>query len=403
MFAVMGHIRRILIGTASLAAALPLLLLTRSTALHALALLVGVALYAGGRALADVAQVRKLRALRALLTQSRWSAGVDQGGRDPLESVMAACDQLFDRLADYHAERTATFDLLTRMLACRDRADLSRVLKRSLRKVFAQDSGAVYLPAAHGEPYEPALSWGSATDTAAATSLCFTIAIDEERHGLLSLQPHASSLDGDGQLLENKRLLAEIVARQIGLALTSVALRARLHTLSVRDGLTGLHNRRYFDEAGARELEVARRRQVPLSLVLLDVDHFKRFNDTHGHRAGDAALREVAQVLQATTRASDVLCRYGGEEFVLVMTGASAEQARMRVEAVLAAARVRPFSHEGVSLGPLTLSAGVAECLPGAADLASLVEAADRALYEAKRAGRDRACIAGDASLARAA
>ncbi|ROH93562.1 GGDEF domain-containing protein [Stagnimonas aquatica] len=164
----------------------------------------------------------------------------------------------------------------------------------------------------------------------------------------------------------------------------------RLRELSERDGLTGLHNRRVFFAQAERVLGQARRDQRFLALLLFDVDHFKRYNDSHGHLAGDIALRAVAQVLAAAAqRPMDVCARLGGEEFVLLLFDvqpASAVQIAERLRAEVAALAESPAS----GCRPLTISAGVAVLVPAPEEtVASLFERADRALYGAKGDGRD--------------
>ncbi len=168
----------------------------------------------------------------------------------------------------------------------------------------------------------------------------------------------------------------------------------QLHRLATRDGLTGLLNRREFDRLLAEEVERARRFARPLALVLLDLDHFKQVNDTHGHPAGDAVLCAAAARLAAELRAVDRLARFGGEEFaaLLVETTPSAalETAHRLVTAVRRESLALP---DGTAL-PLTVSAGVAALPAHATEAAGLIRAADAALYAAKRAGRDRATLA---------
>jgi diguanylate cyclase (GGDEF)-like protein len=361
---------------------------------HLAAVAGALAVTAAGRALVYRAETRKLRALSATLSHTPWGHHDGAAAGDPMAALLRACDSVFDRLTEYHAERTAVLDLLARILSCSDAAELERVLKRSLRKVFCRDAGAVYFGEGGDQDYRCAFSWRlAANDDAERKPILFTL-VAHKPIGMLALYPTPDSLDGAGQLTEDRRLMGECVARIIGLAMSSLELRARLEVQSVRDGLTGLHNRRYFDEAATRELEVARRRSQPMAIALFDIDHFKRFNDEHGHRAGDAVLKEVADVLRSETRKSDVLCRYGGEEFVLLLPTANAEQARTRAEAIVAAARIRLIQHGDEVLGPVTLSGGVAAWDEHGDDLAGVLEAADQALYAAKRGGRDRVCRA---------
>jgi diguanylate cyclase (GGDEF)-like protein len=163
-----------------------------------------------------------------------------------------------------------------------------------------------------------------------------------------------------------------------------------LHRLATRDELTGLCNRREFDRILERELERARRFSLPLALALFDVDHFKAINDRHGHPAGDVVLQEVARRLQAQVRSVDWVARFGGEEFAVIAVQADRAGGRIVAERVCAALAAEGFSVPGAPAA-LTLSAGVAACPADAATAPALVAAADRALYAAKHAGRNRA------------
>ncbi|WP_104204269.1 sensor domain-containing diguanylate cyclase [Billgrantia saliphila] len=163
----------------------------------------------------------------------------------------------------------------------------------------------------------------------------------------------------------------------------------RLHAFSYQDPLTGLKNRRHFDEVFAHEAANARRGKT-LTLVMLDIDHFKRLNDLHGHEAGDTVLVATSHLLSQHFRDADVVCRLGGEEFVVILPGASANQAAERVERFLEAMRRQRFVHAERELGPVSLSCGIATYPEHAGDPLELIHLADMALYRAKRRGRDR-------------
>ena len=162
------------------------------------------------------------------------------------------------------------------------------------------------------------------------------------------------------------------------------------HQLSMRDPLTGLFNRRYLEETVNRELPRARRQGHCVGVILIDLDHFKRLNDTHGHNAGDYVLAQVGELLLGMTRGSDIPCRLGGEEFALVLPGATLEVARKRAEHIRHALETLTLEFEGKPLGPITLSAGVAAMQPHQQSWAQVMRNADAALYAAKQAGRNR-------------
>ncbi len=167
-------------------------------------------------------------------------------------------------------------------------------------------------------------------------------------------------------------------------------LQKELERDAITDGLTGLNNRRYFDARLVEELAIARRHNRPMSLFLFDVDHFKSFNDTFGHDTGDRVLRGLAEVTRAQCRAADVTCRYGGEEFVVILPSTPLENARAVAERLrMAVAETDIAGHR------VTISVGLATYPDhGTANADGLLKAADDALYEAKRGGRNRVCTA---------
>ncbi|MBA3503856.1 MAG: GGDEF domain-containing protein, partial [Deltaproteobacteria bacterium] len=204
-----------------------------------------------------------------------------------------------------------------------------------------------------------------------------------------------ASLSAKNQaLLEmNRELEAKIHERTHELAEAN----ARLAQLAVTDGLTNLYNHRHFHERLTLEVERSQRSGLPLSLLMLDVDHFKQFNDTFGHPAGDEVLRQLARVLADTRRANDVVARYGGEEFAVILV----DTAKFTAAKVADRVRDRVCSHDFSEAAPraskLSVSIGVATFPDDGADAEALVRSADTALYAAKRAGRNRVVLATEA------
>jgi diguanylate cyclase (GGDEF)-like protein len=219
----------------------------------------------------------------------------------------------------------------------------------------------------------------------AAGRLCIPLVTHDELVGMLHLEGLA-----DGPGCEDQERLAVTVAEQLALALGNARLRESLRRQSVLDPLTGLFNRRHFDAALKRELARARRKNVPVSLVLVDIDHFKRVNDDYGHAVGDAVLRTFAQQLRLGIREGDIACRYGGEEMVLLLPECAAADAGARAEAIrIALAAITP-NPEGDGPQQVTASFGVAAYPAHAQDAEALFWAADKALYRAKQQGRNR-------------
>jgi diguanylate cyclase (GGDEF)-like protein len=222
-----------------------------------------------------------------------------------------------------------------------------------------------------------------------AWMLCVPLMAQGTSLGLL----HLNSLHGGG---EEATALVEAIAEQLSLSLLNLQLREKLRQQSLHDPLTGLYNRRYLEEHLQRELLRSERRHRPLAVVMLDVDHFKRFNDRHGHAAGDALLAKVGQTLREMVRNEDVACRYGGEEFTLVLPETDREIAVRRAEEIRAAIGAITVLHAREVLGPVTASLGLAVFPEDARDPASLLQLADAALYRAKHAGRNRVVVHGE-------
>lgn len=313
--------------------------------------------------------------------------------------------------------------------ACRTIDEVCKVARDQLQDLSPRLSGAFYLMAETNEYLENVMTWGAVEKSAAffAPSDCWALRcgrphqVSKGHDGIACV--HADASEGDWHLcvpmmaqgeslgvlyfridreggdcsgpIANERLHFYFnVSETLALAVANIRLRETLQHQAIRDPLTGLFNRRYFQETLRRELHRAARAKQPLSLVMLDIDYFKRFNDTHGHDAGDAVLRTVGEILAGRTRAGDVACRHGGEEFVLAFPGLAAEVAASRVEALRREIESRDIQFLGRIIEPVTISAGIAVYPGHAMDMDSLMRMADEALYESKRAGRNRYTMA---------
>lgn len=370
------------------------------------------------------------------LVRSRGRAHVDAAG-DVVEIVGVFQDvteiqrreqaleqlntELLDRMPALE-KRNAQLSLLSEMtdlLQCAVSTDeIAEVLELLLPRMFAGLSGAVYgfspgsraggvVLARWGETAQPELvdfqdCWGlrrgvphRVRDGAGLrcrhhasrprNAACHVLSAQGETIGLLVLESdeEAASTDLDDGF-------AGAIADQLAISMMSVRLRERLREGASRDALTALFNRRHLETTFEREILLAGQAEQPLAVAIIDVDRFKAFNDTHGHHAGDHALRIVAGVLQECARQTDTVCRWGGEEFLLLMPGATAEGAVEVLHRVRAALAQIPLGAPGERPATLTISSGVAAYPPHGATLSTLGRAADRALYAAKRAGRDR-------------
>jgi diguanylate cyclase len=184
--------------------------------------------------------------------------------------------------------------------------------------------------------------------------------------------------------------LGHALADSMSLALSNISLREKLRTQSLRDPLTGLYNRRYMEDALERYVSLAERSGAATTVLMMDLDNFKRLNDQSGHAKGDAVLRDVAAQLIGGLRPSDVVCRYGGEELMVILPDCGIEDARIKAEAL----RLRVEGLSEVHEVPVSMSIGVASIPETSTSIADLVAMADAALYEAKHAGKNCVVLA---------
>jgi len=231
-----------------------------------------------------------------------------------------------------------------------------------------------------------------------ASYLCVPMVAQGETLGVLHVQydrsESAKGTDAFETLQESQQRLAIAVAGQIALSLASLQLRESLRDQSLRDPLTGLFNRRFLQESLDRELRRARRKRHELSLALLDIDHFKRFNDLFGHEAGDMVLRTLAQFLLSHFRGDDMVCRHGGEEFALILPESTATQALKRAEQFRTAIKHLRVPFQGKVLDEISVSIGIASFPLHGTNAEELLRAADSSLYRSKSNGRDRVTVA---------
>lgn len=303
--------------------------------------------------------------------------------------------------------------------SCNTLAEASDVLSRFLPDLFDAKNGTIHLSFTKSHLFELTAHWGhsdvpqtitqeecwsirrgqtyvTTTDPSAlrcshnhadhTPSICLPLSTQGNIIGLL----HLSNFLDENTYSELGINFAEAVAEQISLSISNLQLRDNLRQQSIRDPLTGAFNRRYLEEFLSKELARAQRRTTPIGVMMLDVDHFKRFNDEFGHDAGDVVLREVAQTLARAVRTSDIVCRYGGEEFAVVMPELNEPRIRERAEALRMAIENLQLHHGSQSLPSVTISIGYAIFPEHAEDITNLFLSADTALYRAKASGRNR-------------
>lgn len=210
-----------------------------------------------------------------------------------------------------------------------------------------------------------------------------------EMIGVLHIEEREETLP-----LETIQDLAHSLAEHLSLSLSNLKLRETLRTQSIRDALTGLFNRRYMEESLTREIPRATRKNTPVGIIMLDIDHFRDFNDTYGHDAGDVVLREIGAKLQSQVRGEDITCRYGGEEFILILPEANQEVTVQRAERIREAIKSIRVEYRRQPLGVISISLGVAIFPEHSSTVEGILKKADEALYHAKHNGRDRVEVA---------
>jgi diguanylate cyclase (GGDEF)-like protein/PAS domain S-box-containing protein len=341
----------------------------------------------------------------------------------------AALQDTNRRLADWVSEleqRKREISLLSEMgdmlRACRSPEEAYGVIEPMASQLFPLESGSVSVITPGTSLVETVASWGApigqrifSVDDCWALRRGRPHLVEQGRQGLVCKhlqEPDTSTyvcvpmmaqgellgllhmaIGEKGRSLETRQRFVMTVAEHIALALANLKLRETLRSQSIRDPLTGLFNRRYMEESLEREMRRASRGRHPVGIIMLDLDHFKKFNDTYGHDAGDALMRLVGSTLQRSIRAEDIACRYGGEEFTLILPEASLLDAAQRAESIRESIRNLNVQHRRQQLGGVTISAGVA-IFPDHGPMGdSVLRAADAALYQAKSRGRDRVAI----------
>ena len=328
--------------------------------------------------------------------------------------------------------RSKEINLLSEMgswlQSCQTADEAYAVIAKSAEQLFPEWSGALYIISASRNAVDAVADWGKPSGSErvfgpddcwalrrgqphwfavggkstncrhinparTVKALCVPLMAQGEALGILSLQllnPAAQqeslSLPADGA----ERRLAAVLAENVCLALGNLKLRETLKNQSIRDPLTGLFNRRYMEDSLEREISRANRNRSSVAIIMMDLDRFKRFNDTFGHQAGDALLRAFGDFLIKNTRGQDIACRYGGEEFAVVLSDTTLDGAVKRADILREEVRQLKVHYGGQLLGMVSLSVGLALFPDHGTTIAEVLRAADQALYSAKREGRDR-------------
>ena len=352
------------------------------------------------------------RQLETLLHEARQNQ--DKMRRfDQLERLLIGAGSLLELVRLLLTEYKLAFglDFVTLALLDRDH-EATRILEGGLGEAC---SGLTLMPSPapleslYGESRQPFLGAFSAPDhqphfNSPPGAIASVALLPLMRQGELIGSLHFGSADPDRYRAGCATDFLERLAQIVAICLESALTQERLKLAGLTDGLTGVQNRRYFEHRCQVEISQARRYRHPLACMFLDIDRFKRINDSHGHQTGDEVLRRVAQVIQSQLRAGDTIARYGGEEFVVLLPRSElhhsrqiAERIRRRIEETEVEALSGQVIKVTTSIG-LSMLADTLASAPPTALAEALIAAADQALYQAKNGGRNRVVCAGNAS-----
>jgi len=353
-----------------------------------------------------------------------------------LEEANARLRMALGESEEQAREAVKLTELVDILQSCHTAEEAYQIIERTLPATLSSPSGALCMTIPSRNMVETVAAWGGAPITEKAFApedcwalrrgkihrvnnaasplrcthvsalaggyLCVPLAAQGETLGVLCLENPSQSpnplLGSPEHQTEALILQASAVAERISLVLANLRVREVLRHQSIRDPLTGLFNRRFMEESLEREVRRATRNKEGVAVLMLDLDHFKLFNDTFGHQAGDVLLRGFGDFLSQGTRGQDVACRYGGEEFLIVLAGASIDAARKRAELLREDLQQLTVRHAGQVLGRVTVSIGVSAFPGNGATVEELLCTADQALYRAKTEGRDRIVVASSVS-----
>ncbi|NEP82139.1 MAG: diguanylate cyclase [Okeania sp. SIO3B3] len=338
-----------------------------------------------------------------------------------LEQKVEHLQESVNRLEQRNEEMATIKQMIDFLQACEKIEDAKNLLAEFIKKLFPDCSGSVLLRDEYNNEFESVSHYGNLADnemlvefnhcwalrhqkihiasndrpelfcchadreSQLTATICIPLLLQSKAWGIFHLR--SEQPEGMGRYQQQ---LAGTVAEQISLALYNLKLREQLRNDCIRDSLTGLFNRRYLDESLKQEIIKAKRYQQPLSIIMVDIDRFKQFNDTYGHKVGDMVLQKVAHFLQKQVRKYDIVCRYGGEEMTVILTNTTLEIAQQRGEMICSGVRNLSLQNQqGEALRSITVSIGIA-CFPLHGTTGQeIVQRADEALYQGKKKGRN--------------
>ncbi|MEO6023311.1 MAG: diguanylate cyclase [Burkholderiales bacterium] len=343
-----------------------------------------------------------------------------------LEVTNLELKQSLDRLQQQAREMALLHEMSELLQAATSLEEYNKIISHSMQQLFNAKAGGLFVLRSSRDLVEASVTWGgvetSATvfppddcwalklaklhvvadrdsdvrcahvkNTSVAGYVCMPLNSHGETLGIVHLRAMS---DGASKALQAKLPLIHTVTEYLGLALGNFRLQQTLRYQSVRDALTELFNRRYMEESIAREFSRVLRDGRELGIVMFDLDHFKRLNDTYGHAMGDAVLRQLGQVLLDHVRGEDIACRYGGEEFIVILPGANLAVSQVRAEELRSLVAGMTVQWDGQTVGNISVSLGVASFPHHGKSWQEVIKQADKALYVAKQSGRNQVMVA---------
>jgi diguanylate cyclase (GGDEF)-like protein/PAS domain S-box-containing protein len=328
----------------------------------------------------------------------------------------------FAELQRHDSRMRLLHEMNDKLLTLETRKEICSVIVDSAEKLLPEYSGLLAVSGDSTADFEIVANWGRAFDTQVTYTIedCWALTgkiahkvcppaesrdckifqgKKDEPHFCLPLVARGQTI-GLLQIISPENTTADqlneaynfavTMSETITLALSNQMLHETLREEAIRDPLTGLFNRRYLEETLGISLRHHQRSNESLTVAMLDLDHFKIYNDSYGHEAGDAVLSEIGALLRNSLRGGDIACRYGGEELTIILTGATRAQALLRLDSIREMIAELSINSGGRQLPPVTISIGIAEAQPDETDATAILKRADGALYQAKQQGRNR-------------
>jgi diguanylate cyclase (GGDEF)-like protein/PAS domain S-box-containing protein len=331
------------------------------------------------------------------------------------------------KLEEQQRQNTILTEMRDMLQACSKMEETAPIIMGSMKKLFPSSQGALFLLSNSRSDLESAVTWGNfpassenniftpdacwglrrgrahvvedanvgpicphLINTLSAPYVCLPLMAKGDILGLLHLK-NAFNANGSGkQEIPDLRQMAMTLSEYLSLSIANVKLSESLSRQSIQDPQSGLYNRRFMEESLQREITRAARKQTHIGVIMGDLDHFKKFNDVYGHAAGDKIIAQIGKLFNERFRGSDIACRYGGEEFLIILPESNMEDTLKRADALREEIKNMEMVFQGQILGTITMSMGIAAYPEKGTRMEELLRVSDTALYKAKQEGRDR-------------